>query len=97
MTIEEMKEAWIKQVPVILHIDLINPSEKFTGDYEYKRIIGYAKEMQSNGEIKYIVKLEDKGGYSISYADPKDLRVKEVKNVSRNKSNRDISTSAKSA
>lgn len=77
MTIEEMKEAWIKQVPVILHIDLINPSDKFTGDYEYKRIIGYAKEIEElNGEIKYIVKLEDKCGHSISYADPKDLRLK---------------------
>lgn len=78
MTIEEMKEAWIKQVPVILHIELINPSDKFTGDYEYKRIIGYAKEIKElNGEIKYIVKLEDKCGHSISYADPKDLRVKQ--------------------
>ncbi len=77
MTIPEMKEAWIKQVPVILHLDIINPSEKFTGDYEYKRIIGYSKEIKEpNGEIDYTVKLEDKGGYSVVYADPKDLRLK---------------------
>lgn len=77
MTIPEMKEAWIQQVPVILHIDLINPTEKHTGDYEYKRIIGYSKEMKEpNGEIEYTVKLEDKGGYSIAYADPKDLRLR---------------------
>lgn len=77
MTIPEMKEAWIQQVPVILHIDLINPTEKHTGDYEYKRIIGYSKEMKEpNGETEYTVKLEDKGGYSIAYADPKDLRLR---------------------
>lgn len=77
MTVREAEEAWIKQVPVILHIDLINPTEKFTGDYEYKRIIGIAKELpEPNGEIQYTVKLEDKGGHSVTYADPKDLRVR---------------------
>lgn len=77
MTIPEMKEAWIQQVPVILHVDIINPTEKHTGDYEYKRIIGYSKEIKEpNGEIQYTVKLEDKGGYSVVYADPKDLRLR---------------------
>lgn len=80
MTIPEMKEAWIQQVPVILHVDIINPREKFTGDYEYKRIIGFAQELEApDGEIKYIVKLEDYCGRSFAYADPKDLRLKEVK------------------
>ena len=76
MTIEEMKEAWIKQVPVILHVNLINPSEKYTGDYEYKRIIGYAKEMKPNGEIDYSVKLEGYNGLHFVTADPKDIRLK---------------------
>lgn len=40
---------------------------------------------EPNGEIQYTVKLEDKGGYSIVYADPKDLRLKECKtNASTN-------------
>ena len=77
MEFSEMKEAWIKQVPVILHIDLINPTEKHKGDYEYKRIIGYAKELsEPNGEIKYTVKLEDYCGHSVTYAKPEDLRFK---------------------
>lgn len=77
MTIEEMKEAWIKQVPVILHVDLINPSEKYTGDYEYKRIVGYAKEIKElNGEIDYSVKLEGYNGRHFMIADPKDIRLK---------------------
>lgn len=79
MTVREAEEAWIKQVPVILHIDLINPTDKHKGDYEYKRIIGIAKELaEPNGEIKYTVKLEDNCGHSVTYADPKDLRLKEV-------------------
>lgn len=85
MTIPEMKEAWIQQVPVILHINLINPTEKFTGDYEYKRIIGYAKEMKPDGEIDYLVKLEGYSGHHVMIADPKDLRLKECKaNASTN-------------
>lgn len=77
MDIPEMKEAWIQQVPVILHIDLINPTDEHTGDYEYKRIIGYSKEMKEpNGEVQYTVKLEDNCGHSVTYADPKDLRVR---------------------
>ncbi len=78
MTIEKMKEAWIKQLPVILHVDLINPSEKYTGDYEYKRIIGYAKEMKPDGEIDYFVKLEDYCGHSVTIAKPEQIRLKEV-------------------
>ncbi len=77
MTIEEVKEAWIKQVPVILHVDIINPSDKFTGDYEYKRIIGIATELETpDSDTTYKVKLEDFCGRSVAYANPKDLRVK---------------------
>lgn len=77
MTIEEVKEAWVQQVPVILHVDIINPSDKFTGDYEYKRIIGIAMELKTpDSDITYKVKLEDLCGRSVAYANPKDLRLK---------------------
>lgn len=80
ITFNEMKEAWIKQVPVILHLEPINPRSETDGDYEYKRIIGYSKELtNADSEIQVTVKLEDKCGHSVTYADPKDLRVKDCK------------------
>lgn len=79
MTFNEMKEAWIKQIPVILHCEPINPRSETDGDIEYKRIIGYAVELDDVvSDVKVTVKLEDKCGHSVTYADPKDLRVKEV-------------------
>lgn len=77
MTFDEMKEAWIQQVPVILHHEVINPRNETDGQYEYKRIIGYAVELPtSDSEIKVIVKLEDYCGHSIAYDEPKNLRLK---------------------
>lgn len=76
MTIDEMKEAWVTQVPVILKIEHINPRAETDGLIKYKRIIGYAKELSAlHGEIAYTVKLEDYNGHSVTYASPENLRV----------------------
>lgn len=77
MTFDEMRDAWIQQVPVILHREVINPRSETDGYYEYKRIIGYAMELpNADSEVQVTVKLEDKCGHSVTYAKPKDLRVK---------------------
>lgn len=76
MTIDEMKEAWVTQVPVILKIEHITPRAETDGLIKYKRIIGYAKELSApHGEIAYTVKLEDYSGRSVTYASPENLRV----------------------
>lgn len=76
MTIKEMKEAWVTQVPVVLKIEVINPRSETDGLIKYKRIIGYAKELTApHGEIDYTVKLEDYSGHSVTYASPEDLRL----------------------
>lgn len=77
MTLSEMKEAWIQQVPVVLHHKVINPRGETDGYYEYKRIIGYAMELpNANSEIQVTVKLEDKCGHSVTYAKLENLRLK---------------------
>lgn len=77
MTIDEMKEAWIQQVPVILHHEVINPRNETDGQYEYKRIIGYAEELPTpDSDVITKVKLEDKCGRSVTYAKLEDLRLK---------------------
>lgn len=75
MTFDEMKEAWIRQVPVIVHTEIINPTPKYTGEYKYKRIIGFAQELpEPGGNIKVIVKLEDYCGHSEAYTKPENIR-----------------------
>ncbi|MBQ4572113.1 MAG: hypothetical protein IJA80_02395 [Clostridia bacterium] len=77
MTFDEMKEAWIQQVPVILCTDVINPRNETDGQYEYKRIIGYANELPTpDSDAITKVKLEDKCGRSVTYAKLEDLKLK---------------------